>query len=130
MSIKTTPHGNLSDSLWFTSNDRLEQLRKQASEAAASSKELRGELPIAAITHYEDLFQHRELEEKHLGDLARVIRQVGRFDPLLLIRVGNEAVLIDGHHRIEAYRRAARSGAGQHRQHGYRSSRASGGKQI
>lgn len=106
MTIKTTPQANLSDSLWFTLNDRLEQLREQASEAAASSKELPGELPIAAITHYEDLFQHRELEEKHLGDLARVIRQVGRFDPLLLIRVGNEAVLIDGHHRIEACRRA------------------------
>jgi ParB-like chromosome segregation protein Spo0J len=106
MNITTTPVVDLLHDFGMTTGKQLEQLRKQASEPAASSKELPSELPVAAITHYEDLFQHRALEEKHLGDLARVIRQFGKFDPILLIRVGTENVLIDGHHRMEAYQRA------------------------
>jgi hypothetical protein len=54
------------------------------------------------------LFQARggELYEPHLSDLASAIGREGMLDPVEVIQIGPQAVLIEGHHRMEAYRRA------------------------
>nr|WP_196815241.1 ParB/RepB/Spo0J family partition protein [Mesorhizobium sp. L2C054A000] len=63
-------------------------------------------LPHKAITKMPALFQPRGMSEKHIGDLVRVIQNHGEVDPLTVIAVGSRAVLVDGHHRLEAYERA------------------------
>jgi hypothetical protein len=63
-------------------------------------------LPHKAITKMPELFQPRGMSEKHIGDLVRAIQNFGEVDPLTVIAVGSKAVLIDGHHRLEAYQRA------------------------
>lgn len=66
------------------------------------------ELPVSAIDQYPELFQPRNLrlDEHHVQELARVVKRQGNLDPVLLLAVGKRAVLIDGHHRVEAYQAA------------------------
>lgn len=55
----------------------------------------------------ENVFQARtgKLKEQHLGDLEAAIRTQGQVEPLILWRCGQHAILLEGHHRLEAYRR-------------------------
>lgn len=63
-------------------------------------------LPLNEIVARPDLFQVRgSTDAKHVADLAEIIRGTeGDLDPLLLIELGEEAVIINGHHREAAYR--------------------------
>jgi len=60
-------------------------------------------LPLSAITQLPELFQPRGISERHVSELVRAIKNNGVVDPVLVIQVGPEAVLIDGHHRVAAY---------------------------
>lgn len=59
------------------------------------------------IDTIEQVFQARsgQLNEQHLGELESAIKAQGPLDPLIVWRCGNYAVLLEGHHRLEAYRR-------------------------
>ncbi len=62
-------------------------------------------LQIRAITLMPELFQPRDgISEKHVTDLKKNIKNFGELDPLTVIVVGKRTILIDGHHRVEAYR--------------------------
>jgi hypothetical protein len=61
-----------------------------------------------------ELFQVREfsyglrnVDKGHVTKLERAIGTVGELDPPVVIKLGREWVCVDGHHRIEAYKRAA-----------------------
>ena len=77
-------------------------------EALAQSSENSFEdtttLPLSAIEQRMELFQPRAMEEQHLQDLRRAIKSQGSLEPLTVKRFGNLVVLIDGHHRLEAYK--------------------------
>ncbi|WP_372072014.1 hypothetical protein P7L75_27980 [Tistrella mobilis] len=60
-------------------------------------------LPISAIATETALFQPRGLVENHVHDLTRVAKSGRPFDPLVVIQIGGNAYLVDGHHRREAY---------------------------
>lgn len=63
-------------------------------------------LDIRAITLMPELFQPRDgISEKHVADLTKAIKSFGELDPVTAIVVGERTILIDGHHRIEAYGR-------------------------
>lgn len=68
------------------------------------------ELPLKAITELHQVFQVRDatLHEQHLGVLGRSLSMVGDLDPIDVWRCGTRVFLLDGHHRLEAYRRAHR----------------------
>ena len=51
-------------------------------------------------------FGLRQTDSEHVKKLARAIRTVGELDPLVVIRIGSEWICVDGHHRIEAYKKA------------------------
>lgn len=82
---------------------RLEEQAQQPAPAVLPDK-----LAWKDIHQEPALFQARggELYEPHLSDLASAIGREGRLDPVEVIQVGQQAVLIEGHHRMEAYRRA------------------------
>jgi hypothetical protein len=64
-----------------------------------------------------ELFQPRgffhgmyELDNDHVKKLAREIRIKGELDPVLVVKLGGDWVCVDGHHRLEAYRKNKWSG--------------------
>ncbi|MDQ0313657.1 ParB N-terminal domain-containing protein [Amorphus orientalis] len=73
-------------------------------------------LPVADIVTLENVFQHRvdegtELErEQHAKDLAIALKQKPpedrTLDPILVKRLEDQWVCIDGHHRLAAYEKA------------------------
>lgn len=46
---------------------------------------------------------------KHIEAMANIVREGGSLDPLAIMAFGSRCVLIDGHHRLEAYKRANRA---------------------
>lgn len=66
-------------------------------------------LPITDIRPIPTLFQCRPLSEPHVAELAKAIREGDVMPPLLVIRVAGRAVLLDGHHRLEALRLAGKA---------------------
>lgn len=89
----------------FSPKDELEKLReKQAASPPAG--DLPSRLPLNQIQTCEALFQPRQIEEKHISDLVRALKSNKTLEPVLVIQIGRSAYLIDGHHRIEAYRSA------------------------
>jgi ParB-like nuclease domain len=53
-----------------------------------------------------DLFQPREEFEGHIKDLQAALKMHGGLDPILVGWTGKRVVLIEGHHRHEAYMRS------------------------
>lgn len=78
-------------------------LWKQCNEGKPARSEEK--LPLREIVARPDLFQVRgTTDAKHVADLADIIRSTeGDLDPLLLIELGEEAVVVNGHHRVAAY---------------------------
>jgi ParB-like chromosome segregation protein Spo0J len=66
-------------------------------------------LPLSAIKQIPELFQSRRMSERHISELVRAIQNFGVVEPVTVIQVGNEPVLIDGHHRLAAYALAKRT---------------------
>ena len=63
-------------------------------------------LPLTAIHTLEAVFQVREVNPLHVEDIARALRDGATVPPLVILRVGKRAVVVDGHHRLEAHRKA------------------------
>ncbi|WP_062219502.1 ParB/RepB/Spo0J family partition protein [Aureimonas sp. D3] len=71
-------------------------------------------LPVAALRTDPDAFSVRgaSLADWHLGDLTAALKSVGPggdLDPILVIPAGRTFVVVDGHYRLEVYRRFGRS---------------------
>jgi hypothetical protein len=49
------------------------------------------------------------LDEYHLHQLGRALVSKGDLAPILVLAVGDRLIVVDGHHRLEAYRRAKRA---------------------
>ena len=63
-------------------------------------------LPVAEIESVEPLFQPRPFDEQHAMEIAAAIKAGRNVGPLLVYAVGSRVLLLDGHHRLEAYRAA------------------------
>lgn len=63
-------------------------------------------VPVANLEVVPELFQPRSMSEKHIEDLRRAIKSSGELDAMLVLPVGQRLIIIDGHHRIEAYKQA------------------------
>ena len=85
--------------------EQLEELRAQA-----TATERPAMLPINKIAIREDVFQARldVLSERHLSELERALKNATQLDPIVVVPITDHFVLIDGHHRFEAYTRAGR----------------------
>lgn len=65
-------------------------------------------LPLVGLVSEPALFQPRGtkavVDERHVQELARALKLHGDLEPVLVTTIGSEVVLIDGHHRLAAYR--------------------------
>lgn len=100
MTEKHTPDEIASAALEHEATARLLEL-EQLWEAPVGPMPDR--VPLADLEVIEVLFQPRTMSEKHLDDLKRAIRSVGPLEPLLVLPVGQRMIVVDGHHRREAY---------------------------
>lgn len=91
--------------IWFPPKETLDELKKDFLSRQALS-DLPLELPVSQIIEHPELFQPRELDERHIHELRRAIRVEGVLDAVTVIQVGDKAILIDGHHRRAAYMQA------------------------
>lgn len=89
--------------------------RKMAEKAAKPPRvDEPAELPLGDINQEPELFQPRHdslayapgVSEAHIARLARQPRNGSPLDPVTVAAIGNAWFLVDGHHRIEAYKAA------------------------
>lgn len=74
------------------------------------------QLPLKDIKAFPELFQPRDamMDERHIGDLVKVLQskstkgRPGNLDAILVVETRRGFAIVDGHHRLEAYRRAGR----------------------
>ncbi|MBZ9772898.1 ParB/RepB/Spo0J family partition protein [Mesorhizobium sp. CO1-1-8] len=84
----------------MSAGETLQELTMQFTGAGTGPPELR----LKAIETVPELFQPRGgISERHVSELVKAIKAVGSLDPVTVMVVGNRTILIDGHHRIEAY---------------------------
>jgi ParB-like chromosome segregation protein Spo0J len=82
----------------------IEKLTARAAEGANLGRP--DAVHMDSIKELPELFQPRdsELNEKHVQDLIRGLKGQGVLDPVLVLVIGAEVYLLDGHHRMRAYR--------------------------
>lgn len=82
---------------------------------AAGDDAAAGELPVSLtvndIETVEPLLQPRPLAEHHVMAIAGAIKSGRKIDPLLVYAVGGRKLLLDGHHRLAAYRHVSTASA-------------------
>lgn len=102
MQISRDPLGSVSNTQIADRLADLEERRRHTSITDLSSRPF----PVDLICTIPDVFQPRmsAVNEKHIGDLINAFRAVGDLTPILALPIGDHVVVIDGHHRLEAYR--------------------------
>lgn len=68
-------------------------------------------LPLSAITIHDAVFQPRAMSSHHVHGLAKIIKSQGKVAPVVVWPAGDKLILLDGHHRIEAYKKAEKTAA-------------------
>lgn len=83
-------------------------LTELAEKVQAGNREDRPSiLPLEQVELCAEAFMVRgqDLAKHHLSDLCRALKSVDHLEPVTVLPCGDSFVLIDGHHRLEAYRR-------------------------
>lgn len=86
----------------------MRELRKLPPQSAGGKPDV---LPLSAITIHDTVFQPRAMSEHHVHGLAKIIKKQGKVDPVLVWPAGEQIILLDGHHRIDAYKKAEKTEA-------------------
>jgi ParB-like chromosome segregation protein Spo0J len=86
----------------------MRELRKLPPQSAAGKP---GFLPLTAITVLEAVFQPRAMSEHHVHGLSKIIKKQGSVAPVLVWPAGDQIILLDGHHRLEAYKKSEKTDA-------------------
>jgi hypothetical protein len=90
--------------------DALKDAEKELEQPSSTERPLYVNVKPANIATRLELFQPRrfsaglrEVDPKHVKDLATRIQRKGDLDPVLIIKLGGGWVVVDGHHRLAAY---------------------------
>jgi hypothetical protein len=99
----------------ITANDAAQALRNAEGQLERPPESPDGrpaviEAPAQSIKTRLELFQPkrpgwgiRDVDPDHVDRLMRRIELKGELDPVLIVKLGSEWVLVDGHHRVAAY---------------------------
>ncbi|WP_181181300.1 ParB N-terminal domain-containing protein [Mesorhizobium sp. B1-1-5] len=84
----------------MSAGETLRQLTEQFTGPTLGPSEMN----LQDIEAVAELFQPRGgISERHVSELMKAIKAIGALDPVTVMMVGKRAILIDGHHRVEAY---------------------------
>ena len=100
--ISTTDHFNQQSEL----AEALEQLSIQH-EASCNADDLPVTLPPASIRTMPEVFYTRgkDWSEYQVGVMCKALQAGFDLDPILVIQIADATIVVDGHHRLEAYGR-------------------------
>lgn len=100
-----TPPQDLSKLSFGSALDALRQAQ-QATIATATDSPY--QLPLSKLTELPRVFQIRnaEADERHVNELLRALTIHRALDPITVWPCGGKVFVVDGHHRLEAYRRS------------------------
>jgi hypothetical protein len=91
-----------------------EALAKKIATLRGSSSVRESSARLSKLESAERVFQHRLIDEsvaeseRHILELTRALKEQGQpLEPLLVLPAGKSYIVIDGHHRLAAYRTAA-----------------------
>lgn len=89
----------------LTFSEALDTLR-QAQQATAKLNDEPNRLPLSQLVELPKVFQIRsaEVDDRHVSDLLKALNIHGALDPIVVWRCGGRNFVVDGHHRIAAYR--------------------------
>ncbi|MCM8557674.1 ParB/RepB/Spo0J family partition protein [Sphingomicrobium sediminis] len=94
--------------------ESLLKLEKEGGKPNASSEILASDV-LVAPAHFQprgdSLVMRYGASRSHITEMAKVVSGGGRLDPMTVVSFGPRYVLLDGHHRLAAYREANFSGA-------------------
>lgn len=95
----------------LTFSSALEALRQAQKAAPSPDHEPPEHLPLSCVIEIPRVFQIRngEVDERHVSDLLKALNIHGALDPVTVWRCADQVFLIDGHHRLAAYRRWKKS---------------------
>jgi hypothetical protein len=79
----------------------IERLERETGERVRGGA---GLMLVSAITTLDNLFQPRTITNWHVSDLVRAVKAKRVIAPLLVLRIGERGFLLDGHHRLAAYK--------------------------
>ena len=79
----------------------IERLEQETGERGRGGQ---GLMLVTSITTLDNLFQPRTLTNWHVDDLMRAVKSKRVIAPLLVLRIGEKGFLLDGHHRLKAYK--------------------------
>lgn len=98
--------------------DALREAERELEQPSSTERPLYVSVKPDNIATRLELFQPRrfsaglrEVDPKHVKDLATRITRKGDLDPILIIKLAGCWVVVDGHHRLEAYRSLKRKAA-------------------
>jgi hypothetical protein len=101
---KTPLQGVAPLALPLMSPDRaLEEIERREAEPGARIVGGSGTVRANAITRLDNLFQPRGIDPSHVADIAKAIKVRRSIAPLLVLKIGDDAFLLDGHHRHAAF---------------------------
>jgi len=80
----------------------LERLRQDSTITDQTGRPI----PLDQVQSMPEVFQPRmsQVVEKHVSDLRSSLKTVGELTPVIVIALGKHPIIVDGHHRLEAYR--------------------------
>ncbi len=82
----------------------LEKLVKKAGQKKPDT--LPDKIYLSEFRLSAGVFQPRHrMDDFHTKDLVKALRREGQLDPILVIQLGKHPYVVDGHHRLEAYRK-------------------------
>lgn len=86
--------------------EALEHLNAQH-EASVPADDLPNALPHASIKSMPEVFYTRgkDWSEYHVGLHCKTLQAGFELEPVLVIEIADATILVDGHHRLEAYKR-------------------------
>jgi hypothetical protein len=86
----------------------LEKLQEQERLSGKPVGPYPASLPRSDIKQLPDIFQprHKKLDVRHVEELAKLIKRGVSVDPVVVYPMADGFVLIDGHHRVAAYKQA------------------------
>lgn len=100
-----------------STNWTFSSLQAALEELGAYSGPIQMSLPLGSVGAAEDVFQHRVYDpydnssSRHVEGLVRALRDAGDLEPISVLPLAHTGrfIVIDGHHRIAAYRKARKT---------------------
>ncbi|MBW5435666.1 hypothetical protein FXB41_12990 [Bradyrhizobium canariense] len=85
----------------------IEELQRPSAGEPTNLKLRWEDIEIRPALFQPRIFAHglKEVDERNVHDLLKIISAIGELDPVTVVKLNNRWTCVDGHHRLECYKR-------------------------